>query len=295
MITQLAPAKINLCLHVGAPDTGGMHPLSSLVAFADIGDKVTVKNAAAFDLTVTGPFADVVPAGSDNLVMKVAKLLQSHTNHTGGALIELEKYLPVAAGMGGGSADAAAVLRALNCLWGTGISISELASLSAPLGADLPMCVYNQTAVAAGYGERLQPVPMPVLSAVLINPMVGCETAGVYRTFDDLSRFASDLSMPLPAQQSSDAWLTWLRQQRNDLTDAAIAICPEVSDVTTALNDLGRASVVRLSGSGATVFGVYDSQNTAKKDVESLMAEYPNWWVRQTVLGQMTCTNATTV
>lgn len=261
-----APAKVNLTLHITGQRSDGYHLLDSLVAFADVGDRLTVSLGGS-TLTVSGPRAAGVPLGPENLVLRAA-------SHMGvSARIHLEKHLPAAAGIGGGSSDAAAVLKALADLTGHPVLDQGLA-----LGADVPVCMVARGALMQGIGETITPVALPPLSAVLINPGVAVSTGAVFSGLISKENPAMD---PMPPFRDALELIGWLRTQRNDLEAPACAAQPVISDVLVALQEQG-AMLARMSGSGATCFGLFaDSKKAAEA---ALNLARPNWWVAATEL-----------
>lgn len=260
-----APAKINLTLHVTGQRSDGYHLLDSLVMFAEVGDVVRVAPAAEMSLRVTGPMATGVPENSGNLCWRAAEAFGEPV------AIELEKHLPAAAGIGGGSSDAAAVLRAMEWLFGRAFHGDPLA-----LGADVPVCFLAQAARMSGIGEIVQPVRCDAVQAVLVNPRVAVSTPEIFRrlTTRDNPRMEPELAtMDLP----------WLKQQRNDLQPPAQALQPVIGEVLVALRDVG-AGLARMSGSGATCFGVFETRAAAKTAALRLAALHPGWWVAATKL-----------
>ena len=248
----LAPAKINLSLHVTGRRDDGYHLLDSLVVFADIGDRLWLSNADEMSLSVVGAFAEGVPEDGRNLVWQAAE-------RAGRVLsIRLEKNLPHGAGIGGGSSDAAAVLR-----W-AGAGEHALS-----LGADVPVCLSQAPQRMRGIGEQLGPVPVPECHLVLVNPGVHVPTPAVFRA---LERRDNAGMTPM-----ADDFVGWLGDQRNDLQKAAISVAPVIAEALAALDD---ALVARMSGSGATCFGLYPDANTAKASAERIAAARPCWWVR---------------
>ena len=268
--SEAAPAKVNLALHVTGRRADGYHLLDSLVVFAPVGDVVTVEEAPALSLEVTGPFAADVPAGEDNLVLRAARLLGGGR----GARIALDKHLPVAAGIGGGSADAAAAIRALARLWR--LPLPEAAALVG-LGADVPVCLAGQPVRMRGVGERLDPLPVPVpLHLLLVNPRVAVSTPGVFARLDTRANppLPDPPAFPDPASVARYAALC-----RNDLEAPAMALAPEIGEVLDMLRATPGCLLARMSGSGATCFGLYAEAGTRDAARGRLEAERPGWWV----------------
>jgi 4-diphosphocytidyl-2-C-methyl-D-erythritol kinase len=287
-LTAFAPAKVNLFLHVGPPAPDGYHPLCSLMTFADVGDRLTVQDGQALELKVRGAFADGAPAGPDNLVLRAAHALIARA---GGPVapvqLLLDKELPVAAGLGGGSSDAGAALRLLRQAIGLDIEDAALEAVAASLGADGAACLWGRPAIAEGRGERLAPAPaLPVLDAVLVNPRVPVSTPAVYRQLDASERFG-DIARPrMPAafEDATEA-AAWLGTQRNDLEAPAIAVAPEVGAVLETLAGEPETLLARVSGSGGTCFALCAGDIEAEGLAERIEAMAPNWWVRRCRLG----------
>ncbi|SFA99739.1 4-diphosphocytidyl-2-C-methyl-D-erythritol kinase [Poseidonocella pacifica] len=273
-IDAFAPAKINLTLHVTGRRQDGYHLLDSLVAFADVGDRVRVEPALELSLEVGGPRALGVPTGPDNLVLKAAALFGVDE----GARITLEKHLPAAAGIGGGSADAAATLRALSKLWGRTIP-----SDCARLGADIPVCLPSRTARMQGIGETVTPLPLPPLDAVLVNPGVSVPTGPVFAALE--GQFGAPMQGVLPQFDGAGALLDWLGDQRNDLETPARQIAPAIGDTLAALAATRHCALARMSGSGATCFGLFPSPASARAAAQQLSQAHPGWWVQATRIG----------
>jgi 4-diphosphocytidyl-2-C-methyl-D-erythritol kinase len=266
--SEIAPAKINLSLHVTGQRPDGYHLLDSLVVFADLGDRLTLRRAAQPVLRVTGPMAAGVPVGPENLVLRAAAAMGVPLE------IGLEKHLPAAAGIGGGSSDAAAVVRGVAVLE-PGLGLPADRGLS--LGADVPVCLLGRAARMRGIGEDVVPVEwLPVLHAVLVNPGVGVSTAVIFRT---LAR-KDNAPMPevLPRWRDAADLAAWLAGQRNDMQAAAIAAAPVVGEVIAAIAGTEGCRLARMSGSGATCFGLY-ADATASARAAAALAR-PGWWVR---------------
>lgn len=283
-----AAAKLNLFLHVGAPGADGYHPLCSLMAFADLGDRVEVREADALALQVRGPFADGLAQEGDNLVLRAARALTEHLRKPLAPLgLILDKRLPVAAGLGGGSSDAGAALRLLREAWAPELSDAELEALAAGLGADGAACLWGRPVVAEGRGERLTASPgLPPIDVVLVNPRVSVSTADVYRGFDAAARFGDVTPPPMPdAFESVEELAGWLRMTRNDLQSPAVALAPEIGDVLATLSDEPEALISRMSGSGATCFALCTGDLEAEGLAERLEAMRPAWWVKRCRLG----------
>lgn len=281
-----APAKVNLTLKVARARADGMHPLQSVVAFADVGDFVDATHADSLSLTVTGDFAEQIGSADDNLVLRAARALAQKAGRAPNVALALEKHLPVASGIGGGSADAAATLRALNDLWGLNYSNAQLAEVGASLGADVP--VFFTGAVGAymtGIGEVCAPLDLPPLVAVLINPLRPLPTADVYRAFDSM-KLGSDLIVDsAPKWADEDEAIADMRQQGNDLEPAARALMPMIGDLLSELAGSEHVRHAAMSGSGATVFAITHDWGAAESLSDELIVSHPGWWVAEAMLG----------
>jgi 4-diphosphocytidyl-2-C-methyl-D-erythritol kinase len=287
-----AAAKVNLFLHVGAPEADGYHPICSLMAFADVGDVVAAHAAEAFGLQVHGPFGPKLLGGltanGDNLVMQAARALIAEARRPVAPLgLSLDKRLPVAAGLGGGSSDAGAALRLLRGVLELPIDNDRLQAVAASLGADGPACLWGAPVVAEGRGERLSPAPgLPLIDAVLVNAGVPVATGEVYARFDADGRFG-ELAPPASPDAFEDVTelAAWLAGQRNDLEAAAIATEPQVGAVLETLAGEPEALLARVSGSGGTCFALCASDIEAESLAERIEALAPAWWVRRCRLG----------
>jgi 4-diphosphocytidyl-2-C-methyl-D-erythritol kinase len=284
----LAPAKVNLYLHVGAPGSDGYHPLCSLMAFADFGDRLSTYEADVLSLDIRGPFSAGLSANADNLVARAAVALIGEARRPLPPIgIMLEKRLPVASGLGGGSSDAGATLRLLSDEFRFSLGDERLEALAASLGADGAACLWARPVIAQGRGERLSPAPgLPDLDIVLVNPGVPVSTAEVYRRFDAAGAFGDIEPPPAPDAFESAAELAgWLSVQRNDLQAAAIATAPEVGAVLETLANEPETLLARVSGSGGTCFALCGSDIEAESLAERLEAMVPSWWVTRCRLG----------
>ncbi len=263
MLREPAPAKVNLYLHIVGRRGDGLHLLESLVAFAEAADMLYAGPAERLSLEVVGPFARALEGEADNLVLRAASTLAPGR----GARLVLEKNLPVAAGIGGGSADAAAALRLLSRLWGVE---ADLPALAAGLGADVPVCLAGATCAVAGIGERLTPLPgWPAPPLLLANPGVVLPTPGVFGA----RRGPFRESRPWPETVADLAGCA------NDLTEAAISLAPEIAGTLAALSTLDGALFARMSGSGATCFAAFADRAARDRAREALRTRHPGWWV----------------
>lgn len=280
----LAPAKINLLLHVGPVRADGYHPLVSLAAFADVGDRVTVRRAEALSLALEGPFAAGLDGDEDNLILKALRALGEAAGiGEPPVAVTLDKRLPIAAGLGGGSADAGTALRLAARLLDLDLAEAALERLALAAGADGPMCLRARPAWASGVGEALEDEPrLPPLHAVLLNPGLPSPTGDVYRAYDAAPEGAANRPAP-PAGWSGAAVTDWLSAQRNDLQAPALRLTPGIGEALAAMQGAPGCRLTRMSGSGATVFGLFDDRAAAIEAVFAL--DRPGWWTRPAVLG----------
>lgn len=280
----LAPAKVNLFLHVGPVDADGYHPLASLVAFADVGDRVSVVPSDRLSLSVVGPFADGLTGEGDNLILRAVRALAAAGGvPEPGLAFTLDKRLPIAAGLGGGSSDAGAALKLARDALRLSFDDEALAQVAAAVGADGPMCLHARAAWAEGRGEVLTFEPaLPPLPAVLINPGVPSPTGAVYRAYDAAPPATPD--RPTAPSWTVSAVIDWLAAQRNDLQAPAVALEPIIGEALTEAADLPAVRLVRMSGSGATVFALFETADQAQTAAAVLSDRRPAWWVKSTIL-----------
>lgn len=278
-LSFLAPAKVNLFLHVCGKRENGYHELDSLVVFADVGDRIFAEAAGDLSLEITGPMAGALQAEPDNLVLKAARAVQEAYGIEAGAKLVLEKHLPVAAGIGGGSADAAAALRAVCALWGLAENAAPLPDIALSLGADVPVCLNAHPAFMRGIGERVNTVlGLPDCWMVLVNPLRAVSTPEIFKTreatFTPLGAFDESF-------QGFEGFIAALSACHNDLFDAALALEPSIGEVLTVLEVQEGCRLARMSGSGATCFGLFQTEKQAVKACETLQKQHPNWWLAQ--------------
>lgn len=283
LLREPALAKVNLFLHVRGRRADGYHLLESLAVFPECGDLLEAEPAAGLSLSLAGPFAAGLSAGADNLVLAAAERLSAVTPGRPGAALRLEKRLPVASGIGGGSADAGAALRLLSRLW-PGADAGGLAEIAASLGADAPVCLAQRPAMMGGAGERLSPAPgLPEFWMVLVNPLQPLSTAEV---FAGLERTEMEAAPRPPAAFADFAHLTsWLAGRRNDLEAPARRLRPVIGRVLAALSWDRGCALARMSGSGATCFGLYRAGAAALAAADRLRREEPGWWVAAAPVG----------
>ena len=282
-ITMAAPAKINLALHVTGQRADGYHLLDSLVAFASVGDVLHVKRTdtrarADHHLTISGPFSGGLSGNSDNLVLKAARAMGDGLPTLD---LHLEKNLPIASGIGGGSTDAAATLFAISTLLDK--ALPDDSALLA-LGADVPVCMARRSVRMQGIGEIISPVPMlPPLYLVLANPGIGVSTPAIFKALHE--KCHSPLSaFPAEGWSSTSVFAEWLGCNRNDLEPAARAIAPEIDVCLDALATLDNTLLARMSGSGATCFALFSSLSEAERAAGILQTRWRGWWIKSASL-----------
>jgi 4-diphosphocytidyl-2-C-methyl-D-erythritol kinase len=268
VLADTAYAKVNLALHIRNRRSDGYHEIETLFAFVDAGDSLTASEADELTLSITGPFNAGLESNDNNLVLRAASFLQQRFGVRTGAALTLEKNLPVASGIGGGSADAAAAARLLNILWGLQASDAELAALLEPLGADIPACVASKTVIGRGTGADLEAISadelfeMPIL---LVNPLKPVSTGAVFSRWDGIDR---------GALAEGDAACV-LAEGRNDLEPMAIDVCPDITEILSALRKTSPIAA-RMSGSGATCFALYQTVEARDKAARAMNS---NWWI----------------
>jgi 4-diphosphocytidyl-2-C-methyl-D-erythritol kinase len=279
-VEELARAKVNLALHITGQREDGYHMLDSLVVFPEVGDQISVEPAPHLSLQITGEFSAKIQGDpADNLVIKAAKMLAEHVPSASGAQIELDKSLPVAAGIGGGSADAAATLRALSKIWDASPSPADLSKLSLSLGADVPMCLEEKPARIRGIGEIIEPLSgFPSGAIVLVNPLIEVSTPTIFHALEK----KDNAPLPeMPAQfESMKALANWLKTCRNDLQKPAISQASEISEVLDLLASQPETLLARMSGSGATCFALAETLQSAQAIASHLQEARENWWIR---------------
>ena len=266
---ETAFAKINLTLSVRHRRSDGYHDIDTVFAFADSGDTVAARTASRITLAMDGPFAAGL-SDTDNLVIRAAETLRSHSGYTGGAEMKLTKQLPVASGIGGGSADAAATLRLLNRLWRLDLPVATLAEISAPLGADIPACVYSRPVRGMGTGTQMQvmeQVSIAGMPLLLVNPLIAVPTAEIFARWNGVDGGAVGECSAMAAARSGS----------NSLEPAAISLCQPIAGILSQLRQ-SDCIAARMSGSGATCFGLYE--NVAARDKAALQIHrvFPDYW-----------------
>lgn len=285
LITVFAPAKVNLYLHVTGRLDNGYHTLDSLIAFADIGDAVDIEPSPDFEFRVNGPYAKIfnpketdASPNSSNLVVQATWALAQAAQKTPNVRITLKKNLPLAAGLGGGSADAAAALWGLCEWWGIPRTAHYLPGLMARLGADIPVCLNCRAARVCGIGDIIDPAPaMSETPVVLVNPGVHCPTPEVFSLFS--GAFRQPQSLPQNLESFADL-VRFLQANHNDLQDAARKIAPGISAALKILGAQKECAFAAMSGSGATCFGIFEKESEAKKAARAIAQKHPGWWVK---------------
>jgi len=290
---EFAPAKVNLTLHVIGRRPDGYHEIESLVVFADVGDRLTFSPGGALELVVRGPTATAAGPGGANLVLKAARLLAERVDGLELGRFTLDKRLPVAAGLGGGSSDAAAALRLLARHNRVALEDPHLHEAARLTGADVPVCLDPRPRMMRGIGEKLSaPMTMTSLPAVLVNPGVSVPTKDVFEKLAaerGLSVSPHDPLSPPPAGEGREGGLfdmTTLSAARNDLEPPAIALQPVIADALAALRAAATCRLARMSGSGATCFALFESGRAATAAARTLRANHPRWWVRAATFGR---------
>jgi 4-diphosphocytidyl-2-C-methyl-D-erythritol kinase len=276
-LLEKAPAKINLTLRVLGRRADGYHELESLVAFADVADTLTLHPGAGDRLEISGPFAGKSGPVVDNLVLKARAALDERIAGVRGGLFRLEKNIPVAAGLGGGSADAAAALRLAARANGIAFDDPRLMAAALAVGADVPVCLDSRARIMRGVGELLsEPIDLPVLPAVLVNPRVALATREVFSRFTGSQSRNGIADVP----REFSALIEFLKQHDNDLTPAASACAPVVGEMLRALQSVPRVKLARMSGSGPTCFALFGSQADAIAAAQKLGDQQSNWWIQ---------------
>ena len=287
-LAEFAPAKVNLFLHVGPLRPDGFHPICSLMVFADVGDRLTAEPAPALALSVEGPMAGHAPPGDDNLVLRAARALAARAGIAEPSLrLVLHKALPAAAGLGGGSSDAAAALRLARQALGLALDDAVLEQVAAALGSDIPACVSGRPSIAEGRGERLRAAPdLCALPAVLVRPPVDSATGPVYRAFDADPAGASADAPELPAAIATPAAAAAVFARcRNDLEAPALRLQPAIGEALAELRAAPETLLGRMSGSGSACFALCADDDAAGSLADRLAATHPDWWVKACRLG----------
>ena len=277
--TYLAPIKLNLYLHITARRDSGYHEVDTLIAFTDYGDAVRVEPSDKLEMAVDGPFSSDLPeVQTDNLVLRALDRMRKEFNITAGAKVTLVKNIPIAAGVGGGSSDAATAMLAAAKMWEMPESaLPTMMKIGAKVGADIPACLFRRPCFASGFGQVLKAAPeVAEMGVLLVNPGIKVSTPAVFeRRRGGFSPFMADPSANL---KSGSSLIGFLRGRENDLTDAALSLCPPIQDILWAFEDIKGCRLARMSGSGATCFGLFDTMAAAEAALDRF--NNPNWWAR---------------
>ena len=297
MIEILAPAKINLYLHVLKKRTDGYHDIDSLVSFANIGDLISVEESEDFYFHCDGPYANTFTAldrdssaNSQNLVVKAAFSFAKLCGRSPNIRITLTKNIPLSSGLGGGSSDAAATLWALHKLWDIPVVPSNLQDLMTRLGSDVPVCFFSQAARIKNKGEHITPIDIvEECPAILVNPLKPCSTKDVFLNYDQTHTETSSDLLDLPHYfETAEDMTTYLSKQTyNDLTDTAIKQVPDILEILDCISHQKGCKFARMSGSGASCFGLFQSNNEAQNAAESILQDNNHWWTRAVSLGSL--------
>lgn len=281
MRTLSAPAKVNLYLHVTGKREDGYHLLESMMCFADICDEVTVTPSDKITITADGEFASLVPTDSSNIAYKAAEKLQPFCGNKG-ADIHITKNLPVGAGIGGGSADAAAVLHLLNEIWEVKLSDNRLAEIGLSLGADVPICLNRKAALVSGIGENICNIAtMPEIYIVLVNPKQHVATPQIFKMgFEKFTNYGVNDNFP----KEASSVLEYLARQHNDLMPNAVKILPVIGDILAIIKNTSGCVFSRMSGSGATCFGIFENRHDSQNASDLIKKLHPNWWVKSGII-----------
>ena len=285
--------KLNLYLHVKGKRADGYHILDSLVIFMEFHDvlKFEKTNSDNIEIEISGDYKPNIDGSKDNIIVKAANLLKKYTNSKNlGAKIYLNKNIPVGAGLGGGSSNAAATLKALNNLWNLNLDANQLNNLALKLGADVPVCIKEKTSFMSGIGEVIEEsLPLPEMFFLLVNPRKELSTIEVFKKnniINNESKGAIDLKSSLSCKSGKqikrDGFLSFLKECGNDLTESAIKIIPEISKILKNIESQEGNLLARMSGSGATCFGIFESQEDLDKAFDNIKNQNQDWWVIKT-------------
>ena len=286
-VTLNAHAKVNLSLQITGRRNDGLHYLESIVGFADVCDRITLTRSDSITLSVTGPESHHLVTHDENLAYQAAVWLKARCKIADGVDIVLNKHLPVSAGLGGGSADAAATLKACQKIWGVTLDTpSGSPKLTADLGADIPACLYGQAALIRGIGDSVSPVaPWPKTWLVLVNPRQPLSTADVFRQFSGpFANKENDNLAQVDWGKSAQDFADALKSRENNLTEHASILVPSIKDVLSALENVPTCLLARMSGSGPTCFGLFAHEKDAREAASELGEKRGNWWIRSSPL-----------
>jgi len=279
-LTVLAPAKINLFLYINGKKTDGYHTLQSHVMFADVGDKISIEPYNTYELSINGEFSKGLDT-DDNLITKAVYGFCNLIKRPPHFKIKLDKNIPIGAGLGGGSSDAAGVIKGLINILNVDTSTINLSPLLETLGADVPACFYGQSCFAEGIGEKITPLPGPSLYALLVYPNTHCSTADIFKNLN--IEFSKKIEIEKNFSTSHDL-ISYIKMQKNDLAQSAIAKFPEIINCLHVLESQENSLLTRMSGSGSTCFNLFENIQDAKKAQKLIKEKYPEWWVKAVTL-----------
>lgn len=284
IVTILAPAKINLFLHINGKRADGYHTLQSHIMFADMGDKITIKPDNDYSLNIKGAFSNGLET-QGNLITRAVYDFCDLINQPPNFHITLDKNIPIGAGLGGGSSDAASVIKGLINILDIDISTVNLSPLLEGLGADVPACFYGQSCFVEGIGQKISPLPAPSLYALLIYPNTHCSTADIFKNFN--SKFSKEIVKEIEIDKNfstSDDLIHFIKQQQNDLSQPALATFPAIIDCLKVLESHDNLLLTRMSGSGSTCFSLFETIEKAQKAQQEIQTKHPDWWVKAVTL-----------
>lgn len=280
-IIEPAYGKINLYLHVTGKRSDGYHLLDTLMVPVDFHDVITLSESDSFSLSVEGEFAGKLPSQKDNIVTRAVELLAKRAQKQTNLAIHIQKNIPIGAGMAGGSADAAATLRALNQFWQLGYSLEELAETAIQVGADVPFCLYQHPAFVSGIGEVITPITeFPEMFAVLVNPRIHVDTPSVFQA--GIQTMSGTVKKPATLPNTLADWIPFLQKQQNDLVENACLQAPVIPEIISLLQHTSDCLLAQMSGSGATCFGLFENHQQAQNVMSQLKRSYPQWWCTAT-------------
>lgn len=275
----LAPIKLNLYLHITARRESGYHEVDTLIAFTDFGDAIRIEPSDNLEMTVDGPFAGDLPEiQTDNLVLRALDRMRKEFDVKAGARVTLVKNIPIAAGVGGGSSDAATAMLEAAKMWGLPKkSMPAMMKIGAKVGADIPACMFRKPCFASGFGQILNEAPpMATMGVLLVNPGIKVSTPAVFeRRRGGFSPFMADSDAAI---RTGASLVDFLKERENDLTEAAVSLCTPIQDILWAFEDIKDCRLARMSGSGATCFGLFDTVDAAEAAAGAF--DNPNWWAR---------------
>jgi len=281
-----APAKINLFLHVTGKRDDGYHLLESLVGFTDVADEITISPSSKFQVSFDGPFSELLDK-HDNLIISAAEIIAEYAGKSLDMIdLHLTKNIPLGAGLGGGSADAAATVRGLIDYWNLEIKENDLQALLLKLGADVPVCYAGSSSIMRGIGEDIQEIEIPNnIPVLLIHPGASNSTVQIFKNYN--KKFSQEIKITQNDFLDKDAVTSFLQKQENDLTDSAIETTPIIQNILGILSEQKGCALSRMSGSGSCCFGVFDTIEQAKNAKKNIAHHYPDWWVEESFINKI--------